>query len=793
MDSLGLNVLVSADTKNAEQNLKNVYALAQEANKSTSESAKTAEDAAKTEQEENEKTAKTAQNLAEARQEGAKSAENAAKAAENLAKQEASTSAEIEKTASAANNANTAVVSLGNVFDTTCEKAAELSQKLDTEAKANNDIANSAKTAQNSVNELNSQIDKNAEKTGKAAFTNADFTKTINSIAPAAGGMITKLTGAMAAIEAIKIAITGLQKAAQAAIDTIKEGLELQSSLEQTELRAGQAYQDFEKTAETMELIPKLAKEWGASMKDVGEAAQEVARLEQDFGELASYIRDTSAATGKSLQETANIIGRAMQGSARGIKQMQEQLGITTKTLQLYGAAADEDGQILSKTTEEQEKLKEAVKDFITANYGEAYLNYASTAAGATDNLSASIEQLKLAFGGPFSGAIETVKNELAGFVWSIVQNEEAINAFKDVILNAISTVLTTFSSVLVSIPGANLILKSGIEGALNKLNEIAKKADDETLARRKKQAEELQKHEAELRKKNPEIEIKSKAQKEEEKAQENAQKEAEKAAEKAARERQKVIDALEKEARKREETENKIAEKARIAAEKQAERQRKEEQKRLDAEQKQYEKALQDQEKIAAKEAERQRKELENAQKVANIKLKGEDTENPEKPDKFAGYDISINKEGDWYWRKDQNEKFADYEAYKTETGEFAWRKRTIETADNTEVLSEKTAEFAQAIETNSNTVSNSADNLQMQFQKLAEAMNPLISGFGELTRATEQISNVTYNMSNNIAIDNKLSAGIDESNIINAASNIAEKRLSQSLSQSQIIGNSY
>lgn len=793
MDNLGLNIDVSANTQNAEQNLKNVYALAQEANKSTTESAKSAENAAKTEQEENEKTTKSAQNLAEARAEGAKSAENAAKAAENLAKQEASTSAVLERTTGAANNANGALSTLSGVFGTAGAQASAAAQSMGREASSNNDVANTAKNATNSVNELNKATGKNSENTGKAASANKDFENTITAISPAIGGMIGKMTGAMAAIEAIKIAINALNSAAQATLDIIKEGIELQSSLEQTGLRVGHAYQDFEKTAETMELIPKLAKEWGASIKDVGKAAQEVARLEQNFGELASYIRDTSAATGKSLQETANIIGRAMQGSARGIKQMQEQLGITTKTLQLYGAAADEDGQILSKTTEEQEKLKEAVKDFIEANYGEAYLNYASTAAGASDNLSASIEQLKLAFGGPFSGAIETVKNELAGFVWAIVQNEEAINAFKDVILNALSTVLTSFSGVFQSIPGANLILKSGIEGALNKLNEIAKKADDETLARRKKQAEELQKHEAELRKKNPEIEIKSKAQKEEEKARETAQKEAEKAAEKAARDRQKVIDALEKEARKREDTENKIAEKARVAAEKQAERQRKEEQKRLDAEQKQHEKELQDQEKIAAKEAERQRKELENAQKVANIKLNGEDTENPEKPDKFAGYDISINKEGDWYWRKDQSEKFADYEAYKTETGEFAWRKRTIETADNTEVLSEKTAEFAQAIETNSNTVSNSADNLQMQFQKLADAMNPLISGFGELTRATEQISNVTYNMSNNIAIDNKLSAGIDESNIIKAASNIAEKRFSQSLSQSQIIGNSY
>ena len=811
-NEIEMGIAVNANTDGAKKGLTELKSIIAETSKESEKQGKASEDASKKEEE-------SAKKATEASEKTAEASKKATAAAENLAKQEASTAAEIGKTASAASNASGAITSLGDVFGTAGEKAVTMSQNLDTEASANLNVANSAKTAENAVSQLSDKIDKNAENTKKAAFTNDDFTSTVNLISPAIGGMITKLTGAMAAIEAIKMAISGLQRVASATIDTIKAGIDLQSSLEQTELKVSQAYQDYEKTAETMELVPKLAQEWGASMKEVGAAAAEVARLEQNFAELAPYIRDTQAATGKSLVEVANIVGRAMQGSARAVRQLQEQLGVSTKTLQLYGAAADEDGQIMAKTTEEQEKLKEAVKDFIAQNYGGAYLNYASTAAGATDNLSAAIEGLQLKLGAPFSDAVEAAKNGLADITRAVAENEKVLEWLRKSILNIVSSILGSLATVFGAMPGAsNIIARIGLDKAIKELSEISKKADEETNERRKKQAEETKKHEEELAKKNPINEARSKAEKAEEKAREKAEKDAQKAAEKAEKERQKVIDALEKEAKRREEADRKAAEREQKNAEKIAERNKKEEQKRLDAAQKRYEKELADQQKLA-------NKALSDAQKVASAKAgvpapgstaTATATE-AAKTDKFAGFNIGINKQtGAWEWQPDQSKKFEGYNLvknqdtgawewkpdqsakfegmvpYLTESGAWDWRKSTLqqqEHAEATATATEATQNFAEATATASDSLATVSNDLTEAFKRLAEASSAVFAGFSNVARSAENISN--YNISNNVRVDNMLSSGINERQIIQSASAIAQREMSQNLNQSAIIGN--
>ena len=814
-NEIEMGIAVSANTEGAKKGLTELKSIIAETSKESEKQGKASEEASKKEEE-------SAKKATEASNKTAEASKKATEAAENLAKQEASTAAEIEKSASAANSASGAIASLGGVFGTAGEKAAAMSQNLDTEASANLNVANSAKTAENAVSQLSDKIDKNADNTKKAAFTNDDFTNTVNSISPAIGGMITKLTGAMAAIEAIKMAISGLQKVANATIDTIKTGIDLQSSLEQTELKVSQAYQDYEKTAETMELVPKLAQEWGASMKEVGAAAAEVARLEQNFAELAPYIRDTQAATGKSLVEVANIVGRAMQGSARAVRQLQEQLGVSTKTLQLYGAAADEDGQIMAKTTEEQEKLKEAVKDFIAQNYGGAYLNYASTAAGATDNLSAAIEDLQLKLGGPFSDAVETAKNGLAEIARAVAENEKVMEWLRKSILNIVSSILGSLATVFGAMPGAsNIIARIGLDKAIKELSEIAQKADKETNERRKKQAEETKKHEEELAKKNPINEARSKAEKAEEKAREKAEKDAQKAAEKAEKDRQKVIDALEKEAKKREEADRKAAEraekerqKAQAAEEKRAKRE--EENKR-----KQAERDQKNAEKLALQAEKQAQKVISDAQKLANIKAgvtvsgTATATENT-KTDKFAGFKIGINKQtgawewqpdkskkfegfnlvknqdtGAWEWKPDQSKKFEGLVPYQTDTGAWAWRKSTLQTeeAEATAQATEATQAFGETVKSANDSLASASDNLTEAFKRLAEASEAVMSGFSTVAKTAENIAN--YNITNNMRVDNTLSAGINERQLLQNASQIAQRQMAQDLNQSAIIGN--
>ena len=562
-----------------------------------------------------------------------------------------------------------------------------------------------------------------------------------------------------------------------------------------------------EVAAQTLDVIRERSRSSGTSLKDLAQAAEVTARAGGNFKELAQYIEETATATGKSLPEVASIITKAMQGSSKAVLQMQNALAISTDDLAMYGAELNENGEISAKTAEQQEKLANAVKAFIENNYFGSLEKYAQTAAGSVDNLGSAIENFKVTWGSEWIKPLEDLRNIAAGII-------DVINGLKpyvDWMLKAQKYVAIIRGDARASY---DLWSEQGLPGMIKD----AEKELDQAWKDAKQKAEQSRK-EAYLSEKP---EVKSKAEKDAEKAEQ-------KAAEQAEKERQKVLDALDKEARRREENDRKAAERA----EKERQRTQAAEDKRAAREaqnkQKQEERDRKNAEAQARREAARQAKELEHVETVASIRASTAGITAPgtapgtapapsgaaEAGGKFAGYRIGINKQtGAWEWQKDQSEAFAGYNLvktesgawewrkdqsaafsgmvpYQTETGAWAWRKSTLqaEEAEATAQAAEATQAFGETVKSANDTLAGASNGLADAFRRLADASDAVMSGFSNVAKTAENISN--YNITNNMRVDNTLSAGINERQLLQNASQIAQRQMAQDLNQSAIIGN--
>lgn len=851
-NEIEMGIAVSANTEGAKKGLTELKSIISETSKESEKQGKASEEASRKEEEGAKRAAEAAKKQADATE---KSAEASTKAAEATSKQAEASG----KAAQATEAQEGAVTSLNDVLGEASEasrRLAESAQEVETSAgqatQAVQEYAQAVESAGSAAGVSLSVTDDFAGASASAEAATQDVQAFASSLAGAgnAGEMASAgaeaASGAMADAGAsadsssmsfgelvgaaskmfpalsklsdmlklsagqfigLQAAIVGLTAAFNAVSGFYRDAGELNSVLEQTELRLSKMQGSAELTAASMEEIRKRSRESGTSLKDLAQAAEVVTRAGGDFKELAQYIEETATATGKSLPEVASIITKAMQGSSKAVLQMQNALAISTDDLAMYGAELNENGEISAKTAEQQEKLANAVKAFIENNYFGSLEKYAQTAAGSVDNLGSAIENFKVTWGSEWIKPLEYLRNIAAGII-------DVINGLKpyvDWMLKAQKYVAIIRGDAQASY---NLWSEQGLPGMIEQGQQELDRAFEEA----KQKAEAARKADYEANK--PAV-LSS--------AEKKAEAEAKKQAERAEAERQKAIDALEREARRREENDRKAAERA----ERERKRTQDAEERRAAREaqnrQKQAERDQRNAEKLAKQAEKREKQEIETAQAVASIKagvsapamLSAAGTAPAVRPEAqetgaFTGYRIGINKStGAWEWQKDQSSKYAGYNLvktesgawewrqdqsakfegmvpYQTEAGTWEWRKSTLqqEQAEATAQATEATQNFAESAQSASDNLATVSNDLTEAFRRLAEASGAVFSSFSDVARSAESISN--YNISNNVRVDNTLSSGINERQIIQSASAIAQREMSQNLNQSAIIGNS-
>lgn len=344
-------------------------------------------------------------------------------------------------------------------------------------------------TAQEAVS-LGEQVVKSNEDMSKAQETNAEAARAQGEAQQAAAEQmagaaqeteglkavqenLTQATGDAADAQgelATQIATTSkvtdiLHESVKKIIETLasaaKEGLDFASALEQSAERLSNMQMTAEDSAALIERLKVVSSETGSSVLDLAKAAEVVAKAGGDAGATIDDINALATAVGADLPAAARAYTLAMQGNARGLRQMQIQFGITAEDLSKYGVKLDELGKVSIKTAEDQETLANALQSVVNDKYGDAIAKHSASIAGAMEDLSSTIQRLQADFGESLAPAVKFLTNNLTSLLktfeaaptWFKTTTETALGLV--VAYKALSTVSGTVKNVLTALKGA--------------------------------------------------------------------------------------------------------------------------------------------------------------------------------------------------------------------------------------------------------------------------------------------------------------------------------------------------
>ena len=801
-DQIKLGIGVTANTDQAKGAFVSLEQVLRETKKEAEESGKASEAASKKEEEAAKKAAEAAKEQAQAQQQATAATAEAAKTASEAAQAQNAQAEAVKEQAQAQAEAAETAAQLA-------EAQAELADQSEQAAGSASSLASAlsesgASDVAGDFSEAAEALDDAAGSTSSTANTFTQLNAVLSTLSPGTAQFTTNLLAAGSAVTMLQAAAAAARVAMSKLWESYKEAEQVYSSLEQASLRLGKMQQDAQLTADSVAAIWERSRSSGTSVNDLAQAAEIISRAGGNFKELIAYIEETATATGKSLPEVASIITKAMQGSSKAVMQLQMQLGISAEDLAAFGAQLDENGEIAAKTTVQQEALADAVKAFIEANYFGSLAEYAETAAGATDNYRAAVERLKKSYGEDAIKSISNFKNALADLSNWLVDNKQLFDDFFGMLRGdqvSIAGLSERFGKLLFGGETTRELYESA--EAYNKAVVSAEKARYDARKKEEETARKIAADQAEADRKAAE-EAQQKAQQEQEAQQKIAalkQQQAEREAQQAAQ-RQEA-----EERRQRQQAEREAQ---------QAERRRR-----------QDEETARKQAERHAKEEARERAELAHISKKITMETGTRGTAQASaeagaaKTDKFAGFNIGINKEtGSWEWQPDQSKKFEGYNLiknketgawewqpdqskkfeglvpYQTEAGTWDWRKSTLQNeaaqAQAQEQAAEAAQSFADAAENAGSSLESVSSSLADIFQRLSDAAAAVYTSFGNVSRSAESVANYNYQISNSVNVDNRLSSGMSERQIIESASAIAERKLSANLDSSQVIGNS-
>lgn len=122
-------------------------------------------------------------------------------------------------------------------------------------------------------------------------------------------------------------------------------------------------------------------------VSSVVDASAKLRIFHQDADRLLPLAGDLAAAMGKDINEAANALGKAMEGSASGVRELTNTFGISRVQLREHGAVMSKHGQILLQNRDQINKFREAVIAIIETNYGGGMERLMTTVSGALSNL----------------------------------------------------------------------------------------------------------------------------------------------------------------------------------------------------------------------------------------------------------------------------------------------------------------------------------------------------------------------------------------------------------------------
>ena len=167
-------------------------------------------------------------------------------------------------------------------------------------------------------------------------------------------------------------------------------------------------------------------------------------------------VANLAAGLSTDIKKTALDVSKALSGSAEGFESLRNEYGITTAELKKYGAAVNDQNELLIKGEVNTNRAREALLKIIDTRFGDATERQSKTFNGALSNLGDASKNLAANFGATLIPALSSGLQTVSGILDTI--NNKTSTGFKTII-----AVTAAVSAGLLVLGGTAGVLVAGL------------------------------------------------------------------------------------------------------------------------------------------------------------------------------------------------------------------------------------------------------------------------------------------------------------------------------------------
>ncbi|MCM8804261.1 MAG: hypothetical protein NC833_03285 [Candidatus Omnitrophica bacterium] len=241
----------------------------------------------------------------------------------------------------------------------------------------------------------------------------------------------------------------GFQMVIGGAVNLAKSFVESTAEMESMRAQLASIHNDTKIAGEMLGFLQQTALKTTFDLPGLIQADANLTKFGLNSVKLIPILSDLAAATKKSIEETSETVGRALQGDARYLQMLQRQFGISREELEKFGADFTEntEGKI-----QNLESLSSALEKYIEQNYAGAMAKQEGTLKDAWDDLNLSMKIFQSQLGEQLLPALSPTLEKITFLIqnWKVFSNIIFGSAQKvDILSGALSALLKVTSIFL--------------------------------------------------------------------------------------------------------------------------------------------------------------------------------------------------------------------------------------------------------------------------------------------------------------------------------------------------------
>ncbi|MCR5661667.1 MAG: hypothetical protein K6G50_06020 [bacterium] len=243
-----------------------------------------------------------------------------------------------------------------------------------------------------------------------------------------------------------------------------QDAIKVAGNFEQLTIQLENVTHSSARAQAVFETAESIARSTPFDVQGLATAATNLERFGQNAQAILPQVADLAAGSGKSIQETAAAVAKAMNGASGGFDNLINSFGVSVTHLAAHGAKLDKAGHVMTGTAEQIEAARRALSEVIGADYVGAAEKQADSINGAISSVEKAIEHLKAEIGEAIAPMVTQVANAISSLIDYISQIPSWV--FEVVgVLGGVVVALSAVSAAIVSVGTAAVGLVTAISG----------------------------------------------------------------------------------------------------------------------------------------------------------------------------------------------------------------------------------------------------------------------------------------------------------------------------------------